>query len=224
MIEGLYNVKDAKFSTPADNYITHSKNYGEQIERWNGVDVTVNARLPFGLRIQGGTSTGRLLTDNCEIREKLPQISPTNPWCRVDEGFNTTFTGFASYIMPKVDVLMSITWQDRPSRVNPIQANYTATNAYVKQFLGRDLSGGSSSISVPLIDPWSVKGERLRYADVRFGKVIRVGKVSSTLNFDIYNVTNSNSIMSQNSSFDVWQEPEEIVGARFLKVGLQFDF
>ena len=40
---------------------------------WQGVDVAVNARLGFGLTVQGGTSTGRRLTDACAVRAVVPE-------------------------------------------------------------------------------------------------------------------------------------------------------
>jgi len=212
VIGGLYNVSEAKATVPADNFIGFASDYGKQIEHWNGVDVAAVARLPFGLRLQGGTSTGKTLTDNCEIRAALPEIAPTNPWCRVDTGWLTHVSGFATYTFPKVDILTSITFQNRPSRVDPIQANYTVTSAEAQKTLGRPLSGGSANVTVPLINPYTVQGDRFTQIDLRFG------------NFDIYNATNSHAILSQNSSFDVWQQPGEILLARFLKVGMQFDF
>ena len=52
-----------------------SDDYGSQFENWNGVDVTVNARLRNGLTLQGGVSTGKTMEDNCEIVAKLPEIN-----------------------------------------------------------------------------------------------------------------------------------------------------
>ena len=43
-LDGLFNVKPEKFSVPADNFITYARNYGDQTRRWDGVDVSVNAR------------------------------------------------------------------------------------------------------------------------------------------------------------------------------------
>ena len=59
----------------ADNFTTLADNYGKQIDHWNGVDVSVNARLRNGIFMQGGTSTGRTSTDNCEILAALPEKS-----------------------------------------------------------------------------------------------------------------------------------------------------
>jgi hypothetical protein len=37
------------------------------IDHWNGFDISLNARLPRGVILQGGTSTGRQIFDNCDI-------------------------------------------------------------------------------------------------------------------------------------------------------------
>src|SRR6185436_9792194 len=37
------------------------------IDHWNGVDFGVNMRLPHGIIFRGGTSTGRQITDNCDV-------------------------------------------------------------------------------------------------------------------------------------------------------------
>src|SRR4029453_1243378 len=74
-ITGLYDLKPAFFGTPTNNKITLAKNYGRQIEHWNGVDVSAQTRVVPGLILRGGTSTGRTTTDNCEILAKLPEMA-----------------------------------------------------------------------------------------------------------------------------------------------------
>ena len=122
---------------------------------YNGLDVSVNARLK-ALTIQGGTSTGRTLRDNCAVRSILPETYPwstltvtqslrgdsvaglTRPYCRIVEPFQTSFRGLATYIIPKVDVQLSGTW--RSDAGNEIQANYVVTSAIANsgpQPLGR---------------------------------------------------------------------------------------
>ena len=66
-IGGLYNIKPAMFSTPADNYITFASNYGKQIEHWDGFDLILSARPQGGVSLQGGLSSGRTTIDNCEV-------------------------------------------------------------------------------------------------------------------------------------------------------------
>ena len=56
------------------NLVTFADNFGKQIEHWNGVDITVNARPGAGMLLQGGVSTGRTSTDNCDIRDDVPEV------------------------------------------------------------------------------------------------------------------------------------------------------
>ena len=66
-IGGLVNVVPTKFGQ-TNNLLTFADNYGTQVENWQGFDVSVNARLRGGVLAQGGISTGRRITDACEIR------------------------------------------------------------------------------------------------------------------------------------------------------------
>src|SRR4030095_7142351 len=50
------------------------KNFGEQTENWQGIDLSVMARLRNGLTLQTGTSTGRRLADGCAVRAKWPEL------------------------------------------------------------------------------------------------------------------------------------------------------
>ena len=47
--------------------------YGDQTQVWSGVDLSVNARMASGIVVSGGMSTGRTLTDNCEILAAVPE-------------------------------------------------------------------------------------------------------------------------------------------------------
>ena len=69
---GLYNLVPDKVGQE-DLYSQLSSNFGEMTENWHGVDVSVNARLRNGLTVQGGTSSGRRLQDNCDVRAALPE-------------------------------------------------------------------------------------------------------------------------------------------------------
>jgi len=118
---GLYNLVPDKVGQE-DLYSQLSSNFGEMTENWHGVDVSVNARLRNGLTVQGGTSSGRRAMDNCAVRAALPETyswqstqavqttrvttstgALANPWCRVEEPFQTSFRGLATYIVPKID-------------------------------------------------------------------------------------------------------------------------
>ena len=81
----LYNVTPSLFGV-TNNYVTFSDTYGNQYAKFNGLDITLNARPTRDLTIQGGFNGGKTISDNCEIRAKLPEISPLNPYCHVETG------------------------------------------------------------------------------------------------------------------------------------------
>src|SRR5204863_6313333 len=86
-VNGLYDLNPAKFGVPSNTLVTLSDNYGKQVSHWNGVDVNLNARMAGGVMLAGGTSSGKTLTDNCDVVAKIDNPSPL--YCRVDTGFRT---------------------------------------------------------------------------------------------------------------------------------------
>jgi hypothetical protein len=221
-IGGLYNLNPAKFGVPSDDYITLAKNYGNQTEHWNGVDVTISARPRAGALLQGGLSTGRTSTNNCEVLAKLPESAPTNPFCEVTTAFRPQYKFVGSYQIPRVDVQLSGVFRNEAGQ--QILANYNAPNAVVVPSLGRSLSGGAANVSVNLVEPGTMYGERMTQLDLRVGKVLRFGSVRTTASLDIYNALNGNAILTQSSAFATWLRPDSILFARFFKVGVQLDF
>jgi hypothetical protein len=217
----LFNLKPAAVGL-VDNYTTMASNFGQRIEHWNGVDMTVQARLPNGLRLQGGVSTGRTSEDSCEIRAALPETAVLNRFCHVDTNLLTQVKGLASYVLPKVDIQLAATLQ---SLAGPnILANYIATNAVVIPSLGRPLSGGAANVTVNVQEPGTYYGDRMNQVDLRMGKLFRVGKTRTQVNFDLYNLFNANPVVTLSNDFAIWQRPTAILDARLFKISGQFDF
>jgi hypothetical protein len=235
VIHGLYNLKPAFFGVPADGLVTLAENIGKQIERWQGVDLNINMRPGGGVLVQGGFSTGRTTTDTCDLLAKSPAPSNTNTqglvsagqitpldFCHRDTPWLTQVKFIGSYTVPIVGIGISATFQDVPGP--EILANYNLPTAVAAQVLGRPLSGGAANISVPIVRPGTIYGERNDQVDLRFSKRITVGRTRTTFNFDIYNAFNDNSVLAYNNNFAVWQRPTDIMLARFAKVGMQVDF
>jgi len=238
VVHGMYNLNPAKFGLASDNFVTLAENFGEQIEYWHGVDINLTARFIEGLLVQGGTSTGRTVTDNCEILEKVPEpaesrstntglttVAPVTPleYCHNATNWLTQVKFLASYTIPRIDVRVSGTLQNLPGP--PIVATYNLPTAVAAQTLGRPLSGGVANVPVNVIEPGTMFGERVNQVDLRFGKVLRFAGTSSTVSVDLYNAFNANPILAQNNTFGTaWLRPTSIFPARFAKLSLQFDF
>lgn len=105
-----------------------------------------------------------------------------------------------------------------------ITANYVAANAVVAPTLGRPLSGGASNVTVNIVEPRTMYGERSNQLDMRIGKILKYGRTRATISVDLYNALNSNTVLIQNNQFASWQRPEQILPARFAKVVLQFNY
>jgi hypothetical protein len=206
-----------------DNFVTFASNYGKQIEHWNGVDVTVNARLQRGVLLQGGISTGRTSTDSCEIRAALPETGALNPFCHVDTNFLTQVKLLGTYTIPKADVQLSATFQSLPGA--QILANRVTLNAEIQPSLGHPLAGGAQTVTVNIVPPGTMFGERLNQLDLRFAKILKFGRNRTALNFDLYNALNGNAVTSQNNTYgNSWQVPQSILDARLFKISVQYDF
>jgi len=240
-ISGLFDLNPNKVGQVLNLHELSSAVGPEMVMNWQGVDVGVTARMKNGLTVQGGTSTGRRLTDSCEVRALVPErtsstaIVPaggllstlTNPWCRVVDPYRTSATGLATYLVPKVEIQTSLTWQSNPGP--EIAANYVATNAWIAsgpQPLGRNLSGGAN-VTVNLIQPGTLYGERRNNFDMRVAKVQKFGSKRATISLDVYNLANSDTVLTYNNSFvpgGSWLTPTRIATARYMKIGGMIEF
>jgi hypothetical protein len=232
VVPGLYNLNPSRFGQN-DQYTTFASDFGKQTEVWNGVDLTMNARLQNGVTVQGGFNTGRTVTDNCEVAAKagttvnggfgLPFTdNPTQLYCHNVGKFLHQFKMLGTYLVPKIDVNVAATLQSGPGP--NIVANYIATNAVVQPSLGRPLSGGAANVTVNLVEPNKLYGDRVNQLDFRLGKTFRFGRRRAMVNFDIYNALNSSVVLQINNNYALWQRPQRIMDARLFKFSGQFDF
>jgi len=219
-VSGLYNITQAGFTRPPDNYLTFAKDYGEQIENWQGFDFSVNARMR-GVVTQGGISTGSRLTDSCEIRTALPETTPLNPYCRVKEPYLTQFKLASAYTIPRIDVQLAGTFQSIPGPV--VQATVVYPAAALAPALGRPFVGGATAV-VNVIPTAAEYGDRLNQLDFRIGKILRLGGVRTALNVDLFNALNANAVLTENPSFALFRQPLGVLNPRLVKFSAQLDF
>ena len=176
------------------------------------LDVTLNVRTVGGLTFQGGTSTGQTVADNCAVRANLPElsvgigagivgstVSPTSPYCHVGYGVLTQLRGLASYTIPKIDLQVSGVFQSKPGAL--LRADYAVPSAVVAQSLGRPPSGNVTNVTVNLIEPGTLYGDRLNQLDFRIAKILRFGGRRAMVGLDLYNVMNSSTVLTYNNAF-----------------------
>jgi hypothetical protein len=250
-VDGLYNLVPGKVGQE-DMYQQLASNFGEMIENWHGIDLSINARLQNGLTLQGGTSSGRRLQDNCDIRAVLPEtyswdntvavqttrVTTTtatsatsglqNYSCRVVEPMRTSFRGLTSYVIPKVDIQVSGTWRSDPG--NELRADYVVTNAVAAPSLGRNLSSGN--VTVNLIPRGTLYGARINNIDLRIAKILRFRGTRTQFGADVYNLLNTDVVTLYNNGYSaptatrgsIWLTPTAILPARYVRLNLQIDF
>ena len=96
--------------------------------------------------------------------------------------------------------------------------------------LGRTLNAGSSTKTIALIREGLEYGDQnLHQLDLRASKRFRFNQYRMRIDFDLYNVLNSNWPYTVNTTFSnaatsAWLRPTNVLQSRFFKIGGQFDF
>jgi hypothetical protein len=160
-------------------------------------------------------------TDNCFVVDSPQDLLN----CDTKPPFQPNVKLLGVYPLPWAGIQTAATFQ---SLAGPqITASRTYTNAEILPSLGRNLSSGANgTAAVPLIAPGTSYAERLYQLDFRASKIFRLGSARRLqANVDLYNVTNSSSILGVNNTYGSnWQRPTSVLQGRLLKFGAQFDF
>jgi hypothetical protein len=234
-----FDITSAGNARPTDYYVTLAKNYGSQTEKFDAINFSLNARLQNGLTFQAGVGPGRLVTNDCEVVADLPEMlqatagNPSRSFaaasrplerCEQNNGWRTGVSGLATYTIPKIDVLVSGTYQNQPG--TQVDANYNTPVSSTN--LGRPFTGATFR-NYNIVPAGEVYIERLNQIDFRVAKVFRLGGSRTMINFDFFNITNSNSVLTENQTFvlapsSAWRTPQSILLPRMFKLSAQFDF
>jgi carboxypeptidase family protein len=234
----LYNVNPNVFGQ-SNGLIESTTKVGDDTRTFNGVDVTFNVRAAHGFTFSGGTGTGKVVNDWCAVRAAVPENFLLNPYCHVESPVQTSFNALAAYNIPKVDVLISGVYHDRPllngtpnnaptdQLGGSLSATYTMTAADIAAAaaqIGRPLTG--ATFSVNLVEPGTLYGERNRELDLTFKKIVRLSGQRLTVGLDIYNVTNNNTTLFYNTTYianvNGWETPLAYMNPRVFRLNAEF--
>ena len=251
-VNGLYDVNPALFGQT--NYqVQPAGNYGGETFYWDGVDVNLAMRTTHGFTFQGGTSTGQSVGDICGVSSQVPEallapqalaigvatpgftpfnngISPAGPtpnqYCHLATGFLTQFRGLGAYTVPRLDVEVSASFQSKPGAM--LAANWVVPTATVAQTLGRPLAGNTQNVTINLVQPGTLYGDRVNELDLRFAKLLRFGNTRTRISLDLYNALNSAAVLTYNQTFNpattTWLTPTSVLAARVAKIGASIEF
>jgi hypothetical protein len=227
----------AAANRPIQNKFTFASDYGDWTNHWNGVDITVTSRLNNNLTLNLGSSTGRAIVDYCGVAAKVPEMlngALTNPSpftsniyqlansCRKEESWQTQVRGYATYILPKIDVLASGIFRFQPNssfgvgatpegNSTGLSANWVAPNGQ----------------TVNLLPPGQYFADRINQVDARFGKILKFGKTSTNIAIDILNLFNANTGTAFQQNYgdgSGYLAPTQILNPRFVRFNVTMDF
>ena len=234
-----------------DNYLTLASNYGDMVAYWQGLELNVNARTNNGVTVQGGFTVGAGVRDLCDVAKAVPEVystvgmllsAPTSPLaqasaCRVEEPWLWAWRGLASYTVPKIDVQVSGIFRSQPnvtatndpaSNGLAMNATFFQTNAAIQAALGRPIAGGATTVALDLAKPGQVYPDRLNTVDMRFTKLIKIGRTRTNVGVDLYNLFNANTGTSFNQNFgtdgSTWLRPNAILNPRYVRFNATVDF
>jgi hypothetical protein len=237
-------ITQAAASRGAQNYMTSEEDFGDaRTSYWHGVDFSATARLAMGVTVQGGTSTGRGVRNNCDVTDALPELlgSARVDSCDVTEDWTTSFRGLASYTVPRIDVLVSASMRSISTTPGggvatnglSLAANYIVPNTVIQQSLGRLPANATSAqtTTVNLLNPGQLYTlSRINLVDMRFAKIFRFGGRRTDIGVDLYNLFNSNVTTGYQQTYEYqtngasWLTPTGIAAPRLARFHLTLNF
>jgi hypothetical protein len=229
-VDGFYNPTAAAVARLNDNYQTLDTKIATQTQAADSISFNLTARPRSGLTLQGGFNTANTHSDSCALRTLLPETNLLNPYCDNSTGWITRYTAISSYTVPKIDVLVSGTL--RSDKGPSLAANWAAPNSATVG-LNRPFAGvAGQTVTVNLITPNTLFGDRVNEINLRFAKVLRFGRTRSNVGVDLYNAFNAAPVLSYNQTFiptvtsgtSNWLRPTSVLQSRYVKISAQIDF
>jgi carboxypeptidase family protein len=244
---GLYDLKPSvvALGLPVSNTLTFSSNYGGETNINQGFDFTTQARFSRAF-VQGGMTISKRIFDQCNLvsagilayvitaaTEVAEQFSDGSKACHQDLNYRPDFKLLGSYALP-FDIQFSGTYQfvrgvQTGGAAPSILATWTAMPASATT-LGRAYSAGATTKSANLIPVGFDYGpNNLQQFDIKVAKAFKIDRYRVRIDFDAYNLFNSDWPFTVTSTFSpaatsAWLRPTNVLQARFVKLGMQFEF
>jgi hypothetical protein len=214
VISGLNNQKQVGALPSGGGQVTLIRN--QLNYSWNGVDTNFVLRARGGLRISGGTSTGRSNRNTCLIDIDTPNVrtnGDSDPACVIHNALQTNVRANASYTIPWVDVLVGTVFQYRPGagrnanlEISNTDVVWEPDSANRAGTLFNTFTGTTATTTQNLLQIGDLYGEGLRLWDLNFSKNIRFARKRVTFGVNIYNLFNSDAATGYESDYEVYRQ------------------
>ena len=230
----IYNLDPSKRGLVAQV----DKNSDSNYKKYNGVDFGFTSRAGGG-NLYGGVTLGKQTTRYCEVED--PNSLRFCDQSELDIPYLATFKLAGTYPLP-YGVSMSGSWQGYPgvpTGTNRQDGEYllTGTTPTNNRILDGSLNVNYNvtrtqvpnltvaSIQVPLLTPGQKYLDRWNQVDVRFSKRFDVKKMKVSAQLDLFNLLNSNSILSIVETYgSTLNRPQSILQGRLIAAGVQMNF
>ena len=162
-------------------------------------------------------TTERLAADLCEVDNPNQRR-----FCSTVPPFRTLVKLAGTSPLP-FGFQLSGAFQAKPG-LNNSAVSQGATYNVTSAIAGVPLTGGVP-IAVQLIKPNTVFPDYQNVLDLRIQRTFRIGRARVQAHADIFNVFNSNTLVQVNETYGpLYGQPQIILQARYVRLGVQLDF
>jgi hypothetical protein len=205
----VYNVNRTVFGQV--NELDTNSNINTRV--YKGVDVSVGWRLPGGGTLTGGTSTGRLLTNTCDVED--PNNQRFCDYNQYSVPLQTVFKLSGTYPLP-FGIRLSGTFQHTPGAERIV--TYQVARTQVPTLV-------AASVSERLNEPGSLFNDTVNQTDFSITKSFRRGTYEVRPELSVFNLFNSNAVLTQTNTFGpALGNAISILPQRMARLGLTVKF
>jgi hypothetical protein len=186
---------------------------------YNGIDVSLNARIRTAGRLILSSSTGRILNVTCQVDD------PNNlRFCDETQfhvPFKSSFRAAGTFPLP-YGMRLSGVFQSAPNAPtngnDVLQTNYIVNRAIVPNLT-------QTSVTVPLNPPGNSYRQRINQVDMTIGKDFLIGKAHLLPKIEAFNLLNANPVLAETQTFGpALGRPTVVLLARFFRINVRMDF
>lgn len=244
----VYNLNPAKRGQIV-NRVDYNASSDERSMTYDGFELSATARYG-ATTLSGGWTVDRRVLNHCDELENFSNLSntlysslglnslqPKADYHFCDQGsigipFLHELKAFGSYLIPKIGVQANLAVQSYNGAPLPTRWNISATTRYAADCRGACTPGAlvipnltPATYVVDLVAPGAAFYKRQNQVDFGLRKVFRIGSVQYSGQFDLFNLTNSSYIKSQNTTVGPsLGQPLSILQPRLLRLAIQARF